>query len=519
MLRLRRNWVAITTGVLLLSYAILVPAINSPAISAVDLTAVYQAPSDSHWFGTDQLGRDIWTRAAAALRISLVMSVVAAVFSTFLGALAAVIAVTAGRWVDHLVTRLIDALNAVPHLLLSVVILALWPGQVWAIILSIALTHWTQTARVLRAKLLTERESGYVKLSLASGARPLALWRTHLLPAVLPQAAIAFGLQIPHAMWHESALSFLGVGLPAQSASLGLLLEDARGGILSGAWWLLVFPASMLVLACWVVSAVITHKELVQPPQGSNSKALLHPPAATCASAESNDREIHLQATVASATETLVKSANLSLSKGKILAILGESGAGKTLFLRAITGLLPANLSAETSLTVEGQTYDNATSAKLLGAQFVYIPGSAATALNPVHTLGAALKRTFRQHSLPSDDDHLVAYLKEFDLGPHVLHHHPHQLSGGQAQRAVLALGLVSNPGIVLLDEPTSALDSNTRNVVANVLRGAAKRGSSVVMVTHDLELANELADEILVMEQGQLQARNVSTNDIGVVQ
>jgi len=510
----QRNWTALTIAVLLLSYAIIVPVINHEAISAVDLSGVYHAPSVSHLFGTDQLGRDIWTRTAAGLRISMVMAVVAAIFSTILGALAAVAAVTFGRWVDPVITRLIDSLNAVPHLLLSVVILALWPGEIWAIILSIALTHWTQTARILRSKLLAERESGYVKLSVAAGAKPVALWRTHLLPAVLGQASIAFALQIPHAMWHESALTFLGVGLPAQSASLGLILEDARGGILTGAWWLLVFPATVLVLACWAVASLP-----VTQPRARKESRVTAPKVRREPSFQTSDdkhvlNDLQLKVTVAAGDTILVQSAKLRLTKGTINAVTGVSGAGKTLFLRAIAGLLPKTLSVDSSVILHGKQYPNAAAGKLLGKQMVFIPGSAATALNPVQTLRTALKRTFREHSLPSNDEQLATYWSEFGLVPELLSHYPHQLSGGQAQRAVLALGLAADPEHILLDEPTSALDEETRTIVANVLRSAAERGATVLMVTHDLELAENLAEHIYVMDNGHLMLKEYSARD-----
>lgn len=122
-------------------------------------------------------------------------------------------------------------------------------------------------------------------------------------------------------------------------------------------------------------------------------------------------------------------------------------------------------------LTFHGKSYKNAAEGKLLGKELVFIPGSAATALNPVRTLRSALKRTFRQQLRPTSNPDLIGYWQGFGLEPHLLDLYPHQLSGGQAQRAVLALGLVSEPKCILLDEPTSALDNTTRTIVADILR------------------------------------------------
>ncbi|MGQ3384707.1 ABC transporter permease subunit [Glutamicibacter sp. TV12E] len=489
----------------LLGYAFLVPALNPNAVGAVDLSAVYQRPGPTRIFGTDQLGRDLWVRTAAALRVSLLMALGSATFATLMGIIAATVAVTSGKFVDGVISRAIDGLNAIPHLLLSVVILALWPGQIWAIIISIGLTHWTQVARVVRAKLLSERENGYVRLSAASGASSLALWRTHLIPAILPQAGIAFALQVPHAMWHESALSFLGVGLPAQAASLGLLLEDARSGILAGAWWLLIFPSTVLITACWAVA------RLAQQDPGRRSPGRRRPGKAFKALKSSPEfaprpsQGFSARSTVRAGEQLLVRQVEISAEPGTINVLMGTSGAGKTLFLRSIAGLLPDSLEASSMVTLNGRAGSNARAGKFLGSDLVFIPGSAATALNPVHTMRKALTRALQKHSQQATGGNLEAYWRQFGLDAHLLDRYPHQLSGGQAQRALLALGLAGDPACVVLDEPTGALDEDTRLIVAQILRKTADAGTIVLMVTHDLDLAEQLAGVIHTMEDGQL--------------
>ncbi|KSU68039.1 ATP-binding cassette domain-containing protein [Arthrobacter sp. NIO-1057] len=491
--------------VVLLAYAWLAPLLGPVTADTVNLGSVYQSPNATHVFGTDQLGRDVWVRTAAALRVSLLMALGAAVFSTLLGVLAAVMAVTFGRVVDGIISRSIDGLNAIPHLLLSVVILALWPGQIWAIIISIAVTHWTQVARVLRAKLLAERESGYVKLSAATGASTVALWRTHLIPAVLPQIGIGFALQVPHAMWHESALSFLGVGLPAQSASLGLILEDARSGILAGTWWLLLFPSAVLVLACWAIAGLLRPSTARRPLYRSRRRNLRHDFCAVAESQEVFTAGFSARATVTADEEILVNDVQISAAPGTIVALTGVSGAGKTLFLRAIAGLLPGSLSASTHVMFNGRYCNNARQGKMLGKDLVFIPGSASTSLNPVRTIRQTLERAFRDHARVATGQQLERYWRNFNLEADLLDRYPHQLSGGQAQRALLALGLVGEPACILLDEPTSALDEDTRRAVSNMLRTTAEKGTIIVMVTHDLELAEQLATVIHTIHGGEL--------------
>lgn len=253
----RRTVVAcVATLVALGLYCVIVPAVAQVDPRVVDLNAYLLPPSSDHIMGTDLLGRDLFVRGAQALRISLLLAATAAVVSTVIGVVVGTVAAVFGGWVDKLVMRSVDALNALPHLLLGVVIASLWRGEWWAIVASIGLTHWTQIARIVRSEILSLRSREHVDAAVTSGATRRQVWATHLIPAVVPQALIAIVLTLPHAIWHESALSFLGVGLPPNDPSLGTLLEDAREGILSGGWWLLVFPAVLLTAACLAVAGL-----------------------------------------------------------------------------------------------------------------------------------------------------------------------------------------------------------------------------------------------------------------------
>ena len=465
-------------------YAILVPWLQPLDPRAVDLGQVLQAPSAAYPFGTDQLGRDVWIRSAQALRLSLLLALLASAFSTVLGVGVGMLAAWRGGWVDRVAMRLVDTTNALPHLLLAVVIVALWRGQWWAIVLSIALTHWTQVARIVRSRLVSERGADYVALARASGAGTRAVWFTHLLPAVAPQAAIALVLQLPHAIWHESALSFLGVGLPPESASLGLLLEDARGGLLSGAWWLLAFPAGLLVLVSWSTASLVDVARVprfrtfgllpsvsgvpgrspVPPwlPVPARPRRAVPPrwrPATwTCGSRPST------RGTPKGPARTqILHGIGYRAQAGCVNVILGRSGAGKTMLLRTLSGLLPAGAEHGGSILVDGREMDAKGLAAARGTTLAYVPGSAGTALNPVRTVAAQVRETLRAAGRPATAAQVDAALAEVDLDPGLAQRHAHELSGGQAQRVVLALGLATGASILLIDEPTSALDAGNR--------------------------------------------------------
>lgn len=273
-LKLPSGWI-VGCGVLvvLAGYAIIAPLFNTADPRMADLALEHTAPSARQWFGTDLMGRNLFTRSAQGLRISLLLAAASAITSTVLGSLLGVVSGATGGWVDKVVMRLIDAINAVPHLLLAVVIASLWRGRWWAIVISIALTHWTQVARIVRSEILAVRTGDHVAAAVASGSTRRQTWITHLLPAVVPQAAIAVVLLLPHAVWHEASLSFLGVGLSPTEPSLGTLLADARAGILLGAWWLLVFPGGLLIAACLAIGSLGARiRQIAAPRQATESE-------------------------------------------------------------------------------------------------------------------------------------------------------------------------------------------------------------------------------------------------------
>lgn len=235
----------------IVAVAIVLPAVSGPQVA--DFGRALRPPGSAGLLGTDHAGYDLAVRTAEALRISLLIAAICAVVSTVLGIVIGACAAALGGVLDTIVMRLVDALNALPHLVMGVVIAALWRGDPVAIVASIALTHWPAVARVVRAEVLTVSASGWVETSRLAGASTTFVARRHLLPSVTGQALVAVVVLVPHAVWHESTLSFLGVGLSPDRASLGSLLGQARGDVLLGAWWTLAVPGAALVvtaLAC-----------------------------------------------------------------------------------------------------------------------------------------------------------------------------------------------------------------------------------------------------------------------------
>ncbi|MFZ3452947.1 ABC transporter permease [Arthrobacter sp. 7Tela_A1] len=241
--------------VLIAAYAVFVPMLAGTDAKLTDFSSARLPPSAAHLFGTDHAGRDLFIRLASGLRVSLLIAVVCALASMGLGMLIGAASATLGGRTDRLVMRAIDGINAVPHLLLGVVIVAMFRGSVTAIIASIALTHWTQVARIVRAEVLSLRSREYVEAAYLLGSTRGEVLRRHFLPGTLAQGVVATVMLLPHAIWHESTLSFLGLGLSPDQASLGTLLKEAQSEVMLGGWWALVFPALLLLLTTLAVAA------------------------------------------------------------------------------------------------------------------------------------------------------------------------------------------------------------------------------------------------------------------------
>ncbi|GLP70240.1 ABC transporter permease [Streptomyces sp. TUS-ST3] len=248
------------TSVALVAVTVLAVLLVPPLIQldqqAVDLALKLQPPSWAHPFGTDDVGRDLLLRCVYGLRVSLFVGVVAALTATVIGTAVGATAGALGGWFDRGVMRLVDTFSSVPHLLLGIFIVALFRPGVWPVVVSVGLTHWLSTARIVRAEVLSLRSRPYIDAAVSGGASRWRVAVRHLLPAVLPQAALAAVLMVPHAMWHESALSFLGLGLPSHMASLGNLIQTARGSLLAGQWWPTLFPGLFLVVPTLAIAGL-----------------------------------------------------------------------------------------------------------------------------------------------------------------------------------------------------------------------------------------------------------------------
>jgi peptide/nickel transport system permease protein len=206
-------------------------------------------PSWAHWFGTDHLGRDIFSRVLVATRLDVSLAVAAVGLSLVVGSLAGACAGFYGGWVDRLVSRLVDTIMAFPLFVLAMGIVAALGNTVANIVYATAIINLPFYARVARSEVNVRRTAGFVEAARLCGNRDLRLLIVHLLPNVLPPMMVQVSLNLGWAILNAAGLSFIGLGVRPPTPEWGIMVAEGATFIVSGEWWLALFPGATLMLA------------------------------------------------------------------------------------------------------------------------------------------------------------------------------------------------------------------------------------------------------------------------------
>ena len=256
---LRENRLAMA-GLVFLSFliimAIIGPSLSPNSIEEQSIMNQNLPPSSEYWFGTDDLGRDVFARTWYGARVSLFVGIMAAMIDFFVGVIYGGIAGYKGGRTDHLMMRVIEVLYGLPYLLLVILLAVVMGPGLFTIIIALSVTGWIGMARIVRGQVLQIKNYEFVLASKTFGTKTRRIIRRNLLPNAMGPIIVQLTLTIPSAIFAEAFLSFLGLGIQAPHASWGGMLNDALGVILSGYWWRLFFPALFISLTMFAFNVV-----------------------------------------------------------------------------------------------------------------------------------------------------------------------------------------------------------------------------------------------------------------------
>ncbi|MFD2629361.1 ABC transporter permease [Oceanobacillus kapialis] len=229
--------------ILLTFFAIFGPIISPYEVNKQDLPNQLQPPSAEHWFGTDNAGRDVFTRTWYGARISLFVGLMAALIDLSIGIIYGGLSGYKGGRTDNIMMRIIEVLYGLPYLLVVILLLVVLGPSLSTIIIALTVTGWVGMARIVRGQILQIKNYEFVLASKSFGTKTPRIIRKNLLPNTMGPIIVQMTLTVPSAIFAEAFLSFIGLGIQAPFASWGVMANDSLGAILSGNWWTLFFPA------------------------------------------------------------------------------------------------------------------------------------------------------------------------------------------------------------------------------------------------------------------------------------
>lgn len=515
----------------------------------VKITQNYQAPTGAHWFGTDNLGRDVFSRVMYGARYSLVIGLSSVLFALVVGAIIGSIAAVSRTWIAELIMRLIDIVMSIPGIALAAVCLAILGQSMIGIIISIGVLYVPQIARIVRANIISEYGKDYVRAVIVSGARAPWILLKHVTRNIAAPVMVFTTLCVADAIVFEASLSFINAGIPEPTPTWGNILSSAKAGVIFGYWWQALFPglAIMITVLCLnILSEGITDAMVAAPTAPVSKTAadadaarkedrILTDPVAAykeqhAALVESlaKLREAELKRTdrlQPTSTEppvievkdlciqfprygsvNVVDHLSFSVRPGETMGLVGESGCGKSITSLAIMGLLDPKAKISGQILFNGKDLVKLSPKEhnaLRGHEIAMVYQDALSSLNPSMLIKTQMKQLTSRGGTRSAEE----LLELVGLDPkRTLESYPHELSGGQRQRVLIAMALTRDPKLIIADEPTTALDVTVQKQVIDLLNELREKlGFAMVFVSHDLALVAKVAHSITVMYAGQV--------------
>ncbi|UQU67847.1 dipeptide/oligopeptide/nickel ABC transporter permease/ATP-binding protein [Couchioplanes caeruleus] len=521
-----RGPLGVTAAVLLL--AVLLLAVAAPMVwqaraDAVHPAEILQGPSGGHPAGTDLLGRDILARVLVATRLSVELALAATGLGVLVGLLLGTAPLLLGRRAGRWVGALVNVAVAFPGLLLALFFAVVFGVGAKGAVLAIGLATAPAFARLTQTMAATVAGRDFIAAARIAGAGRLRILLRHVLPNIAEPLVVAATMAAGSALLAFAGLSFLGLGVQAPGYDWGRLLGEGLAQIY-------IHPAGALAPAVAVVLAAMAFNltgEVVARAIGLRSAESgipagpvpAPPPRAAAAVAQAAPLLAveNLRVTFPSRDGQIspVREVSVRLCPGEAVGIVGESGSGKSLTALAIAQLVaaPGRVDAD-RLEFLGADLRGAGAAahrRLLGTSLAMVFQDPMTSLNPTHRVGHQLAEVVRRHQ---GADRRSAWARAVDrlhavripAAARRARQLPHEFSGGMRQRAMIGMGLMASPALIIADEPTTALDVTVQREVLRLLENIRTADAvGLLFISHDVTVVAQVCERVLVMYAGRI--------------
>jgi peptide/nickel transport system permease protein len=520
--------------VLIVGAAILAPLIARQGPTASSLDDVFAPISAEHLLGGDSAGRDLFARLLYGARLSLGSALLAVIVAMAIGVPSGLIGGYYGRAFDAVASWVSNLLIALPGI---VVLLALRPvtgSSVWASMAVFGVLLSPSFYRLVRSAVANVRNDLYVDAARVAGLSDARIVGRHILGVVRGPIVIQAAMITAIALFIQAGLDFLGFG-EVGKASWGSMLNEGYANIFRGPQ-ILLWPGVALVITCTALALLANALRDALDGTGAvraGRARAASPPAGDAAAdagtglaghAPRPDPLLEIEGlrvgypAADGSTLEVVHGVTLSVSKGEVVGIVGESGSGKTQTALSVLGLLPDQGRVLGGvIRFDAQTLDVAGSRRLLGRSIAYIPQEPLSNLDPAYTIGSQLTEPLRvvgKLSKEAARTRALELLASVDIADpeRVFRSYPHQISGGMAQRVLIAGAVSCNPALLIADEPTTALDVTVQAEILDVLRRLRQeRNMAILLVTHNFGVVADLCSHIYVMRDGYIVESNTT--------
>jgi peptide/nickel transport system permease protein len=530
---------ALTVLVLIVLAAVFAPLLTSYNPNGVSVLNILQGPGAGHLLGTDGAGRDVWARLLFGARFTLAGALLATVVAAVLGIASGLVAGYYGKWFESVSSWVTTLLMALPGIVVLLAARAVLGPSLWNVMIIFGVLLIPAFYRLVYTAVSGVRNELFVDAARVSGVSDFRIIARHILTVVrapiILQASIVFGIAIAV----QVGLDFLGFGDQALP-TWGNVLNDGFTNLYRDPQ-LVIWPGLAIVITgvALTLFANALRDELEHSARPSRRRrAAVATAAAVAAAAEpvppASDTIVHEEPDTVTEAPLLhieglavgypqpdgsvtrvVDNVSLNIRRGEVHGLIGESGSGKTQTAWSVLGLLPSGGEVlEGSIRFAGEDLSKVPSAKMQdirGGRIAYIPQEPMSNLDPSFTIGSQLTEPMRIKLGVSKAEAKARALKLLgQVGipnpERTFASYPHELSGGMAQRVLIAGAVSCEPDLVIADEPTTALDVTIQAEILDLLRDLQQElGVTILIVTHNFGVVADLCDQVSVMQKGRI--------------